>query len=102
MTRSQLPCILLLCCALGLSNLAAEQKLAISPRLLANQWEASWIACPGVSRRDYGVFHFRKTISLSSKPARFIVHASADNRYKLYVNGVLAGEGPSRGDLRGP
>jgi alpha-L-rhamnosidase len=71
----------------------------INPRLLENQWDASWIACPDVSRKDYGVFHFRKTISVDGKPDCFVVHASADNRYKLYVNGEWVGEGPSRGDL---
>ncbi len=71
----------------------------VNPRLLENQWDASWIACPDVLRKQYGVFHFRKTISLERKPEEFVVHASADNRYKLYVNGVRVGEGPSRGDL---
>lgn len=71
----------------------------INPRLLENQWDASWVACPEVSRKDYGVFHFRKTISLESQPDNFVIHVSADNRYKLYVNGVQTGEGPARGDL---
>ncbi len=72
----------------------------VNPRLLENQWDASWIACPDVPRKDYGVFHFRKTFALGKQPDKFVVHASADNRYKLYVNGVWAGEGPARGDLR--
>lgn len=32
-------------------------------------------------------------------PSRFIVHVSADNRYKLYVNGKLVSLGPARGDI---
>ncbi|MBA7568042.1 hypothetical protein ES708_09761 [subsurface metagenome] len=100
MSRWLTPFMLLICCALCPPPAGAEQVFQVNPRLLDNQWEAGWIACPGVSRRDYGVFHFRKTLSLMARPERFIVHASADNRYKLYVNGVLAGEGPSRGDLR--
>jgi alpha-L-rhamnosidase len=33
-----------------------------------------------------------------AKPDSFIVHVSADNRYKLYVNGTLVSLGPARGD----
>ena len=61
-------------------------------------WHASWIAAPGEDGLDYGVYYFRKHIDLPAKPASFIVHVSADNRYKLYVNGVLVSLGPARSD----
>jgi alpha-L-rhamnosidase len=64
-----------------------------------SSWNASWIAAPNDPGTEYGVYHFRKDITLSSKPSSFIVHVSADNRYKLYVNGVLVSTGPARGDL---
>lgn len=64
-----------------------------------SSWNASWIAAPNDPGSEYGVYHFRKDITLSSKPSSFIVHVSADNRYKLYVNGVLVSTGPARGDL---
>jgi len=35
---------------------------------------------------------------LPTKPAKFVVHVSADNRYKLYVNHTLVSLGPARGD----
>ena len=35
---------------------------------------------------------------LDAKPASFLVKVSADNRYKLYVNGMLVSAGPARGD----
>jgi hypothetical protein len=38
-------------------------------------------------------------MSLSSVPAHFWVHVSADNRFILHVNGKYAAEGPARGDL---
>ena len=74
--------------------------LASSPDLLAKPWPAHWIAPPNVSLRDYGVYHFRRTIDLAAVPGSFAIHISADNRYKLYVNGVFVSEGPARGDVQ--
>jgi hypothetical protein len=89
----KLPALLLL---FFTCRLAAQD---INPSLLKGGWSASWITCPAVPQRDYGVYHFRKTISLEKKPATFIVHASADNRYRLFVNGKQVSAGPARGDL---
>ena len=63
------------------------------------QWSAEWISHPTASLRDSAVFHFRKVIHVAVVPRTFVVHASADNRFILFVNGRRAGEGPSRGDL---
>lgn len=73
-------------------------------------WNAQWITFPGPALtlwtgifpqevKDYGVYKFRKTFTLDAKPATFTVHVSADNRYKLYVNGMQVSEGPARGDV---
>ena len=62
-------------------------------------WNAWWITCPGAPQRDYGVYHFRKTFNLTTKPTKFIVHVTADNRYRLFVNGNPVSSGPARGDL---
>ncbi|MDB5147847.1 MAG: alpha-rhamnosidase, partial [Mucilaginibacter sp.] len=70
----------------------------INPALLNHQWKASWITVPGESLKDYGVYYFRKSMELATKPSSFIVHVSADNRYKLYVNQTLVSLGPARGD----
>ncbi|MDB5025015.1 MAG: alpha-rhamnosidase [Mucilaginibacter sp.] len=61
-------------------------------------WNAQWIAVPGDNGHSYGVFYFRKNINLTVKPLSFVVYVSADNRYKLYVNGMLVSLGPARGD----
>jgi len=71
----------------------------ISPAILTQQWDAKWIAVPGEPANDYGVYLFRKTIDLISVPSTFLVHVSADNRYKLFVNEKLVSLGPARGDL---
>ena len=80
-----------------LNRPAASQ--AINPDLLTNKWKAKWIAAPEGSRREAGVFHFRKSFTLDTVPDQFIIHASGDQRYQLYINGQRVAEGPARGDL---
>jgi alpha-L-rhamnosidase len=75
------------------------QDLPVNSSLLQHGWPASWISCPGIGGRDYGVYHFRRTFQLDARPATFIVHVSADNRYRLWVNGHVVCSGPARGDL---
>ncbi|MDB5156453.1 MAG: alpha-rhamnosidase [Mucilaginibacter sp.] len=70
----------------------ADMPMATKP------WNAFWISARNETGRDYGVFYFRKTIDLPAKPATFFVNVSADNRYKLFVNGQLVSLGPARGD----
>ncbi len=62
-------------------------------------WKAKWIAHPTAPGNDFGVYHFRKTIDLAEKPSSFIIHISADNRYRLFVNGTSVATGPARSDL---
>ncbi len=86
--------------ALFVSAIASAQNAKpLNPALIAGKWHAHWIACPDAPQKDVGVFYFRKELDLSSAPAHFWVHVSADNRFLLHVNGQYAGEGPSRGDL---
>lgn len=75
------------------------QEIVINNKYIDGFWEANWITHPSSPSREYGVYHFRKSLELSAKPASFVVHVSADNRYKLYVNGTEVGLGPARGDL---
>ncbi|MDW3211988.1 MAG: alpha-L-rhamnosidase C-terminal domain-containing protein [Reichenbachiella sp.] len=67
--------------------------------MLKHAWNAQWITHPSASTMDYGVFNFRRTFELSTAPESFVVHLSADNRYKLYVNGTFVGRGPAIGDI---
>jgi len=69
------------------------------PDLVHLEWPSSWITCPGADPRAPGVYHFRKRIALGEAPARFVIRVSADNRFRLFVNGERVGEGPARGDL---
>jgi alpha-L-rhamnosidase len=72
---------------------------AANPDLLTHAWSAPWISVPGAPPYDYGVYHFRRTFDLAAAPVSFLIHVTADNRYKLYVNGELVTLGPARGDL---
>ena len=74
-------------------------QVPVNPDLLKGSWRASWITCPNVAQRDYGVYHFRKSFTIDDIKEKFIVHLSADNRYRLFVNGVAVCSGPARGDL---
>lgn len=71
----------------------------LGKRWQTSYWDARWIVMPSAPARQYGVYHFRKTISLAQVPARFLVHVSADNRYRLFVNGQSVALGPARSDL---
>ena len=62
-------------------------------------WEASWITHPTASVFDYGVFHFRNSFTVESVADSVIVYVSADNRYRLFVNGSEVSNGPARGML---
>lgn len=68
--------------------------------LQTHLWEASWISVPGIDPQGYGVYEFQKEFELSSVPPQYVVHVTADNRYKLYINGQLASVGPARGDMQ--
>jgi len=68
------------------------------PSQLDNPFFAEWIK---PSRdADAGVFYFRKSFTLNSKTSDFLIHISADNKYKLYVNDSLIARGPAVGDLQ--
>lgn len=76
----------------------------------AKPWNAQWITGPGTELnrsmiensdvlKSFGVYNFRKLFFLDTLHSSFLIHVSADNRYKLYVNEKLVSLGPARGDL---
>ena len=60
------------------------------------QWPCAWIACPDAGESPF-VTAYRCRFSLS-QAAQIRLHASADERYELYLDGELVGRGPERGD----
>jgi alpha-L-rhamnosidase len=91
--RRGLPAIAFLTCAVP----GSAQE--VNPALLTSRWAAHWIRPADATPKGFGVYHFRKTFDLPSAPRRFVIHASADNRYELFVNGRRMLTGPARGDL---
>lgn len=83
-----------------LVGLAVVPRVGVSQgHIFAGARAASWIAPPGIAPDSSIVFHARRTFDLAIKPERFVVHVSADNRYRLYVNGELISSGPQRSDV---
>ncbi|MCK5823898.1 MAG: alpha-rhamnosidase [Ichthyobacteriaceae bacterium] len=66
--------------------------------LLKYTWKAQWITHPSESTLDYGVFLFRNDFKLDNVVEDFTIFVSADNRYRLFVNGEIVSYGPSAGD----
>jgi len=66
---------------------------------MTGKWRAAW--CWSAERGGPGltVRRFRRSFALDEMPDEFIVHVSADSRYRLFVNGRRAGRGPLKGEL---
>ena len=79
--------------------IAAAHSQPVNPALIERPWPAWWITHPAASATEFGVFHFRKAFTLAAKPERFVVHVSADNRYRLFANGRSVSTGPAQSDL---
>jgi len=84
---------------MAIQLMAQQNNQEINPRFLKSYWDASWISHPTADLKVYGVYHFRKSFDLHVKPEKFIVHVSADNRYRLFVNGHAVCFGPARSDM---
>jgi len=73
----------------------AQEKLSAD-----QEWTANWITMPKIDTQAAGSFLFRKDFTLDTVPSEFRIRISADNRYKLFVNGTLASVGPNWGDIK--
>ncbi len=65
-----------------------------------SRWKAVWITHPAISQTDYNVVLFRRSFRLESVPGKFPVYVTADNHYRLYVNGTYVTFGPQESDIR--
>ena len=63
------------------------------------KWTAQWIMHPTAEPQSHAVILFRKNFELPKNPEKFVIHLSADNHYRLFVNGKYITRGPARGDI---
>ena len=82
-------------CLLFAASGLAQPESSVYPKL----WNAFWLTVPDAPSKTYGVYYFRKKITLPEKPESFVIHVSGDNRYALVVNEKLVSLGPARNDL---
>lgn len=61
-------------------------------------WNAPWVSPTPNPQGSFGAWVFRRVIDLDHAPTELVVKVSADQRFRFYVNGVLAAHGPARGD----
>ncbi|MBX3110660.1 MAG: hypothetical protein KF857_01515 [Fimbriimonadaceae bacterium] len=61
-------------------------------------FKASWCGPDVMASESFGVFLFRHALTLDKVPSSRRVRVSADQRFRLYVNGHLVAWGPQRGD----
>jgi len=86
----------------GLFSASSVWSLRADPELPPNAvpfWAASWIGSAAGPQMTYGVFHFRRVLDLPAPPSHFLVRVSADNRYRLFVNGTSVSFGPQLGSI---
>jgi len=81
------------------SHLQGYRQDKIDGRWMNGRWKAVWISVSDTPQNAYGVYHFRKKWTLDRRPERFVVHVSADNRYKRFVNDRQVSAGPARDDI---
>ena len=93
--------VFLLTFCISFMSFAGQESVGqkFNPELISRDWDAHWVTHPDFAEDKAGVYLFRKKFDLESVPDDFLIHVSADNRYKLFVNGKFVSYGPSRGDL---
>lgn len=99
-TLKKIELVFLLCLFISSILIAQETSSVVNIEWenLKHAWIATWISHPTASPLNYGIFHFRKSFELGEVPESMKIHVSADNRYRLYVNGQYVCNGPARGD----
>lgn len=91
--------LILINLVLFLNGFNQAQTITVNPQLMKVAWSALWITHPTAQQREYGIYHFRKEFKVSTLPSTFVINVTADNRYRLFVNGKAVCSGPARGDL---
>ena len=88
-----------------LACLLGHLAIATNPLLCSAQeqevrWKAHWEWIPGNPRPKNYYLYLRKIVDFPESLDQATAFVSADNRYKLFVNGKFLGRGPARSDPR--
>ena len=49
-------------------HLSGYEEARLNPSLRSGSWPAYWISYPNAEPNTYGVYHFRKQITLTARP----------------------------------
>ncbi|WP_262249923.1 alpha-L-rhamnosidase-related protein [Parapedobacter soli] len=90
--------VLMMLSAFAVARIHGQELSRLNPRWTSEIWKGKWIHKPNDSGRDFGVYLYRKKVVLSEIPEHFVIHLSADNRYRLYINEQMVAAGPARSD----
>lgn len=63
-------------------------------------WNGRWIGYEYDPRSDIGAYAFRRDFTVDDLSKPLDIRITADQRYKLYLNGKFITAGPQRGDLQ--
>jgi alpha-L-rhamnosidase len=66
---------------------------------VAGRWRAAFAWSTERGGPGLSVRRFRRSFQIDKVPERFLVHVSADSRYRFFVNGQRTGRGPLKGEL---
>ena len=91
--------VLIVCSANGQESKSTVNVQGKDVTQLKHSWAAQWITHKTAPTLEYGVFLYRRSFELQEVPSQFIIYVSADNRYRLSVNGEVVSTGPARGDI---
>lgn len=91
--------LLLVGCVYGQESSSTVNAQGKDVTQLKHSWAAQWITHKSAPTLEYGVFLYRRSFDLEVKPNQFIIYVSADNRYRLSINGEVVSTGPARGDI---
>ena len=71
----------------------------LAPATAQTPWNGQWIYHPEVGPQEQAVVLFRTEFDLTSVPDSFPINITADNHFRLYVNGKWIAFGPQLGEI---
>jgi hypothetical protein len=85
----------------AICNFISAQSIKVSDEIINNRWSAYWSmpSYEDIQPISPCFLLFRKQIEYKIEQKEFIIHISAESRYRLLINGKHVCLGPARGDF---